>query len=385
MGKSKTASGTGRAGTLTGIECYRGIAALMVVFYHVARHYDKNFGVMPFGPITHVGHAGVDFFFVLSGFIIFHVHRADLGRPARLPAYVAKRFARIFPFYWFVLALNLAVLPFVASAAMPGGLSLVRQILLLPEPIAHLAVGVAWTLQYEVLFYAVFAVLICQARLGLWLVGVWFSVIVAYHGLSLNVFGTPFLLKMFNVEFLFGVMAAVLVAKISIGQGRGLLVLGVLGFLLVGTLDVIDAVDGYGDWARLYYGSISLCLIAGIVVVERRRGLAVPGAGLALGRASYALYLTHLLVAGIVFKLLLMIGLVAVLPYWASALIVIAGCVLAGLMLSRWVELPLSRATRRLLLARKARSDPPSGPDGVSSRRIPQRVAETGQRGRGLE
>ena len=62
---------------LTSIEAARGIAAVMVVFYHAARHLKADYNVMPWEGIAQFGHAGVDFFFVLSGFIIFFVHRTS--------------------------------------------------------------------------------------------------------------------------------------------------------------------------------------------------------------------------------------------------------------------------------------------------------------------
>ena len=54
------------------------------------------------------GHAGVEFFFVLSGFIILHIHWKDLGHPSRFSSFAGKRFLRIYPMYWLVLA---AIIP----------------------------------------------------------------------------------------------------------------------------------------------------------------------------------------------------------------------------------------------------------------------------------
>jgi len=51
------------------------------------------------------GHAGVDLFFVISGFIILFVHYDDIGRPERLGRYVGRRLSRILPTYWVALVL----------------------------------------------------------------------------------------------------------------------------------------------------------------------------------------------------------------------------------------------------------------------------------------
>ena len=59
---------------------------------------------LPFGGLFLFAHAGVDFFFVLSGFIIYRVHRGDIGSPHRLSRYAWRRFVRIYPTYWIILA-----------------------------------------------------------------------------------------------------------------------------------------------------------------------------------------------------------------------------------------------------------------------------------------
>ena len=65
----------------------RGLAALAVTLFHTSGMYaDPRFDLAPpFWNVTHRGDLGVDFFFVLSGFIILHAHRVDLGRPGQLP------------------------------------------------------------------------------------------------------------------------------------------------------------------------------------------------------------------------------------------------------------------------------------------------------------
>src|SRR3984885_1419086 len=87
----------GRA-RLEGVEAGRGVAALLVVLYHAALHVEGDVpGSAVLWGLPHFGHAGVDFFFVLSGFIISFVHRKDVGRPDRLGHYLERRFTRVFP------------------------------------------------------------------------------------------------------------------------------------------------------------------------------------------------------------------------------------------------------------------------------------------------
>lgn len=89
---------------LTGL---RGLAAIWVLLYHV-------FGYHVF--LLGLGYAGVDIFFMLSGFILTHVYIADrqLGTRRGYAHFLLVRLARIYPLHLFtlvVLIMIVAVLP----------------------------------------------------------------------------------------------------------------------------------------------------------------------------------------------------------------------------------------------------------------------------------
>jgi len=88
---------------LVGIEASRGIAALLVVLFHttVIMNLPKYFGALPLHGLFKFGYAGVDFFFVLSGFIILHTHMNDIGKKGAIASYARKRFIRVLPIYFF--------------------------------------------------------------------------------------------------------------------------------------------------------------------------------------------------------------------------------------------------------------------------------------------
>ncbi len=87
------------------LELGRGVAAALVVFHQAGDVLTEPrfFGVEGFGGHLCNFNVGVDFFFVLSGFIIAWVHWRDIGDPDRLGRYVVRRFARIYPPYWCIL------------------------------------------------------------------------------------------------------------------------------------------------------------------------------------------------------------------------------------------------------------------------------------------
>src|ERR1700690_1319738 len=95
------------SGRLLSIQAARGVASLAVIFYHAGGGValPQYVGFIPLGGFFNFGHAGVDFFFVLSGFIIYFVHHRDIGHPASLPRYTWRRLTRVLPIYWVVTAL----------------------------------------------------------------------------------------------------------------------------------------------------------------------------------------------------------------------------------------------------------------------------------------
>src|SRR4051812_27621380 len=86
------------------LQAGRAAAAVLVMLFHLggAIAADKYFAMPGFAKPFAFGDCGVEFFFVLSGFIIFSAHRGDVSDPAALSRYLTKRFLRIFPSYWII-------------------------------------------------------------------------------------------------------------------------------------------------------------------------------------------------------------------------------------------------------------------------------------------
>ncbi|WP_199555241.1 acyltransferase family protein [Sandaracinobacteroides hominis] len=86
------------------LDSLRGVCALIVVLYHypVASHV----GHMAF---VRGGYLFVDFFFVLSGFVIAWNYGSRITDGVRLGEFLIRRFFRLVPLHWFILSLYLAV------------------------------------------------------------------------------------------------------------------------------------------------------------------------------------------------------------------------------------------------------------------------------------
>ena len=160
------------------IQGCRAVAALLVVLYHLGSAIAsiKYFGATQFRVPFLFGDSGVEFFFVLSGFIITWAHFDEFGRPAELLKFMRKRIVRIYPTYWIIfgVAYCLALcVPTLRSAVPHDFLTLFKSLVLLPQDPSDVGgtgapvLIVAWSLQYEICFYALMAVFIVSRTAGI--------------------------------------------------------------------------------------------------------------------------------------------------------------------------------------------------------------------------
>ena len=327
---------------LSGVEALRGIAATTVVLYHVARHVNRGMGAPTLVHATQFGHAGVDLFFVLSGFIILFVHARDIGRPERWQHYVARRFMRVYPTFWVALAIT-ALLGLAGHHATLDPSLMAWSATLLPsvrEPI----LGVAWTLQYEILFYSLFLTLILARRAGITVLAAWLAVILAHQAglIPIDPRLPASLYGFYNIEFFLGMGVAACLQRRPVPAPGRICLIGV--GLLVGAAMMEDAglLNGYGAPARLAYGVPSALLVLGLVAWERTSRIAPPTWLRQLGSASYSIYLFQFVWIGAAWQVLVATGLVDRLPAAGIFALLGATAIAGGLAASRWVEKPLA-------------------------------------------
>lgn len=159
------------------MEGYRGLAVLLVFFVHYSTSIGPFFALpvqaMPWLIGLHEsGKAGVDIFFVLSGFLIY---RGLMRKPLNVRAYARRRFVRIYPTFALIMLVYIALSLVVPSISqLPGSparaaFSVGTSALLLPGilPIPPL-IEVAWSLSYEAFFYIAAPLGIALLRLPTW-------------------------------------------------------------------------------------------------------------------------------------------------------------------------------------------------------------------------
>ena len=217
---------------LASLQVFRGLAALGVVFYHAGLFSRRMFDAEFCGDIFRFGELGVDFFFVLSGFIIAMIHWKEAGQVDRAPRYLKRRFFRIYPLLFVVTTLKLG-LTLVSSSGAGADLNASRVVssyLMIPPPDgAFPIVTAAWTLSHEALFYGFFLlVLLLSPWVGRLILASWAVLILGVHGAGMELEGmVGFVFDNHNIEFLIGVGLSVwltskppsLRALVGIGAG----------------------------------------------------------------------------------------------------------------------------------------------------------------------
>jgi peptidoglycan/LPS O-acetylase OafA/YrhL len=347
---------------LNSIQILRALAALFVVYTHSV----TQMGIFALGwqqrtpALISIGTFGVDLFFVISGFIIYHSAERLSGRTPAL-SFLWHRFRRINPVYYAAVLLTVTTwIPSLLRHQRPPvtGWQILSWTILLPIPgDPARAISQAWSLSFEWFFYLLFfllillrwkrkAVILCCCLGGLTLLG-W---LLRGELTGLAIFYTDPLL----LEFLLGVVIGFLYRRWSPGRKTALLLL--LPGIALGLLFMLTS---FGDYQAvlapppplrylhaIFWGSAAALIVAGCVFLEKSNAF-IPRHPLILllGDASYSIYLFHMIVLGLIAAFYLRVGLFLdpdlAIPIHAT--IAVAG----SLLFYKWVERPLLRWLKR--------------------------------------
>ena len=346
---------------INSIQFLRGFAALAVVIHHTGGYVKRYFEpTVLFGDKFSIGFAGVDLFFVISGFIIHFTSKNYFNNPSKLKEYLQKRFIRVYPIYWIITTILffsswLIVLLLnrnIFSIGYPNTVSAyIQTYLLLP---LHFAINpVTWTLSYEIFFYLCFAILIISKRL--WIIPALILVVSFYNifinipavvEVKLNYFN--FFFSGYNFEFMFGFLIFQFYEKIKLSN-----IISVI--LLIISISIIVlfgyAIGDYDSYKRvLTFGLPSGLILLSLLNLENNDAISFPKFTLTLGDASYALYLIHFPM------MLLMNKFPQILGYNFTAeqevlysYFIIFSIIISSVYIHKWIEIPVAEKLNSLL------------------------------------
>jgi len=342
------------------IQVLRFVAAFMVLLSHARHEAAASAGDLvpafaaPFNLVT-----GVDIFFVISGFVMFYLGHDRFGRAGEPARFLLRRAIRLVPTYWLFTALMLgASFVFHDQLAKPdiGLAHLLASLVFIPWPdqagALYPPLMLGWTLNYEALFYVLFAgALALPRRAGL---GALAAVLVFAAAAHVVVPAQMQILRFWSdpivLEFLMGIaLAALYLAGVRLGVAAGLAVT-FAGFALLSFFYMA----GWQPpaWRFVWAGLPALIICGGLALSERctRRAKAYDFVVLC-GSASYALYLSHLFTVkliGVIWRKLAL-GL----P-WAMLAVTSVTAVLVSLLVYAVIEKPLIAWLNRSLAPRRA-------------------------------
>ncbi len=354
---------------LSSIQGLRGFAAMLVLFLHVSGTI-KVIGGYPKDALSGFwdnGYAGVDLFFVISGFIMVYVTQTydrGLGSSIR---FLKARIIRIYPLWWVyasIMGLILFLLfgqparPEVAASAGGAWRHFLQSLALWPQT-SHPTLVVGWTLIFEMYYYLIFAVLLLLPRryLSMALV-IWGAQILLSQSLPDAKGWIELVRSPLSLEFIAGAFAGLLVVKKKIISP--LVVLGVGMVLFCGALVFLaDGGPWHRDWSRVIFFGLPGALIAhGLVNLEMAKQIKTPRWARALGDWSYSLYLCHVIVILVVkniWEFLEPFGLPEIMHlksqgYWGElsfALVAICASLFTAMLSYHFIERPATAKLRQ--------------------------------------
>lgn len=198
---SQTVSGGIRKERIDILDGMRGVAAVFVVLYHLIETYQNS-------SVHVINHAylAVDFFFILSGFVVSYAYDERLGRELNIVSFFIRRFIRLHPMVVFATVLG-AVLycfqdspwfPLIQDSTWRDVLTVaVMGILFMPCGIYHDIRGwnemfclnsPQWTLFYEYIANICYGLFLYRlSNKGLWIMTVLTALLTLNLTLDLNI------------------------------------------------------------------------------------------------------------------------------------------------------------------------------------------------------
>lgn len=364
---------------LISIQIARAIAVLAVMSRHLEWVYNDIHATATSwnSPLLLIGGHGVDLFFCISGFIIAYLLSE---RKWTITDFLLRRFVRIFPLYWLFTLTYLGAVWIGCETGQRndcgelGGFSyLLSSLLILPQQ-TFPALSVGWSLEHEIIFYAIAgAVCVAAGRSTEKLLAV--LLLLGSIGIVLDVavpafFGQAFwsydLFSPYHFQFAAGVAVFLFQRSLLRLNPFVMVALGLLAFWTTHELGTTTPGPGQlpENWQSglatlasvLGYALASAAILVGLVGAETRGyfkgtskvGSLCIGALVLIGNASYSLYLMQPIAYGVMGKAFAWVFSPSLMV--PALLLAVLATVIAGTAWYLLVERPFLHLTHRALI-----------------------------------
>ena len=361
--------------TYTGIQALRFVAAMLVVLAHSTAMVNERMHLDMFK--WRAGWSGVDIFFVISGFVMAISSGGLMQRVNGWKIFITRRLIRIVPLYWVATTIKIVAILVLPSLALDSPLELwntIASYLFIPtfddkSLLAAPLLKVGWTLNYEMLFYAIFTMALLLGKSPLKFTATIFALAVA-----INIFSTPsvpFLygfLEPILMEFVMGMLVAKLCMRVNtinavlniearhgaknfidkfiqyISTTKVGAIIGAIAVLASFTI-MFNCAEQPMWWRWAYWGLPSMVIVTVVALSEPALRKVIPKLLATLGDSSYSLYLFHTFTVPLLGTLMLKLKL-------AQPTLALAACIVISpivcLAIYAWFELPMTTRLKRL-------------------------------------
>ena len=361
--------------TYTGIQALRFVAAMLVVLAHSTAMVNERMHLDMFK--WRAGWSGVDIFFVISGFVMAISSGTLITSANGWKIFITRRLIRIVPLYWVATTLKLATILALPTLALDSPLELwntIASYLFIPtfddkSLLAAPLLKVGWTLNYEMLFYAIFTMALFLGKSPLKFTAAIFAIAVA-----INIFSTPSVpyaygfLEPILMEFVMGMLVAKLctrVNNINVGVNTGLnigaknfidkllqyisttkvgAIIGALALVICFTI-MFNCAEQPMWWRWAYWGLPSMIIVTVVALSEPALRKVMPNILATLGDSSYSLYLFHTFTVPLLGTLMIQLKIMQ--PTLALAACIVLSP-LVCLAIYAWFELPMTTQLKKL-------------------------------------
>lgn len=335
------------------IQAMRGIASLIVFIVHL---FSTRPGMIPLWLERiwySIGPAGVDIFFVISGFVVTlaaakSARSIDLRGSAM--TFMVKRVLRVYPAYWVVFAIASLLIPYVWLS--PEWLPRASNFSLLTLTYTYnYKVMVAWTLVYEMFFYLILSALILFGRRFWHAFFVWIFIEIIAISLTNSydksmAYIVPLSPQIF--QFCAGALVAFVFTTYQTKFGKEILICGSLLFLVMAAVNA--KMGEWNPWNRTLTLTLpSAMMVYGAVAAEAEKRLKFGKLMVFFGNISFSLYLWHQLTFQSMLALFEKLKIIDVIPSGITLALWAACGIFVSYLSYKIIEKPLVRFINNLM------------------------------------
>lgn len=314
------------------LDALRGVAALSVVIFHYFFRYNELYGHQNLAvDWSEYGQFGVQFFFIISGFVIFW----SLNRIEEPLDFIVSRFSRLYPVYWLSILITFSI---VLIFGLPGrevslGSALVNASMLQEYfKVPHVD-GVYWTLTVELTFYFWIFILYLVSKLDwieeIFLIGIVFSICRSLKLISIPIF----VYKLFILKYLPLFLAGICFYKLVNSYNKRWKTILALLFS-ISSIAIIYSFKAFILFSCFYL--VFYLAISGRLKLLTYRPLVF------LGSISYSLYLLHQNIGYVIINKGYELGLFPLVSIFLAIFVAIA----LSTICTKYVEIPALKYIR---------------------------------------